>query len=304
MTLLQENKNIVSSRAKSRDLSAAIINTLKYSNHFAFPLTLEEIHTRLVGERSSRPLLNHQITQMLKTKSIFQSGNYFYLPGQSHLVALRKQNLQFSRSQLSTAKELANKLSKIPGVLSIYLTGSLAMSNSNPDSDIDFMIITQNGRLWTTRFLLTIYTTILGLRRSPNSKSYSSKLCLNLYLSPNSYLLPPDRRSLYTAYELIQAVPLYDPTNTHSKILSANPWIHDYLPNMPMPQRTVLKRNSRLRVEKGSSADERTVLNGILGLLEYALYNLQLLYMRRKITREYITRDCAFFHPHNPAPKI
>lgn len=205
-------------------------------------------------------------------------------------MARRRENRQTSLSVFSKAKHLATKLSKVPGVLSIYLTGSLAMYNSTPDSDIDFMVITKNNKLWTTRFLLTIYTTIFGLRRSPNSKRYSSKLCLNLYLTPNTYKLPPSKRSLYTAYELIQAVPLYDPTDTHSQLLSSNSWIAEFLPNFSLP-----KKSNQVHGFTDSQ---------IHGFTEYLCYHLQLLYMKNKITREYVTRDSAFFHPSNPGSKI
>ncbi|MBP9670363.1 nucleotidyltransferase domain-containing protein [Candidatus Woesebacteria bacterium] len=278
-------------------ISDSILQTLAYSDHFGFPLTLEEIHTRLVGARYSRLQITTAINKMLKTESICRSGDYYHLPGHSNLVARRENNRQTSLPVFSKAKMLAIKLGHVPGVLAIFLTGSLAMSNSTLDSDIDFMVITKNNRLWTTRFLLTIFTTILGLRRTPHSKSHSAKLCLNLYLSPTSYLLPPDRRSLYTAYELIQAVPLYDPTDTHSQILSANSWIHDYLPNAP--KGSDLKGSAQSR-----HYDERGRSDPIGAVLEFILYHLQLLYMKRKITREYITHDRAFFHPNNPSPKV
>lgn len=288
MTLLQENKNIVSSRAKSRDISHAITNTLKYSDHFGFPLTLPELYTRLIQSSCTKSQLTKSLSALVNQRKLEKTGGYYYLPGRSELVARRQHNFHHSQHPLSKARVLATKLGHIPGVLAIYLTGSLAMSNSGSDSDIDFMIITKNGQLWTTRFLLTLYTTILGLRRTPHSKTHSAKLCLNLYLSPASYLLPPQKRSLYTAYELIQAVPLYDPTNTQSNLLSANDWIHDYLPNFALP-----KSISRLTRE-----------NGKTGLLEHVLYSIQRMYMKSKITREYVTRDSAFFHPSDPGRKI
>jgi hypothetical protein len=157
------------------------------------------------------------------------------------------------------------------------------MSNSDDHADIDFMVITQNSRLWTTRFLLTLYTEFLGLRRRPLDPHTSGKVCLNLYLTPMSYELPNSKRSLYTAYELIQTVPLYDPSDTHSILLASNPWIMiscHFPPNL-----------RPLNNEQWNSNIE-------------LVYRLQLAYMRPRLTREYITPDSAFFHPHDPSPKI
>lgn len=282
-------------------ISRAILQTLRYSDHFGFPLTVDEIYFRLVGKGSSRPLLIRNINKLLKSNLIQKTDAYYHLPGRSSLVARRLKHAQLSPPQLARARHLSSILYSVPSILAIYLTGSLAVCNSSAASDIDLMIITKNNRLWTTRLLLTLYTSLLGLRRTPTSTKNTGKLCLNLYLTPKTYHLPPSKQSLYTAYELIQAIPLYDPHNTHSALLAANPWIFTYLPNAT---RTVLKRNSWLQAKKGSSADERTVLNGTLNIIEKLAYLLQKLYMRKKITRELVTPDSAFFHPRNPAPKL
>ncbi|MFZ2199488.1 MAG: nucleotidyltransferase domain-containing protein [Microgenomates group bacterium] len=246
---------------------------------------------------------------MSKRRLIQKTGDYYHLPGRKSLVVRRLQRHQFSAPQLDRAKSIASQLSKFSFIKSIYLTGSLAMSNSPRDADIDFMIITEDGVLWTTRFLITIYVSLLGLRRTPASKDTAGKLCLNLYLSPSSYLIPPSKQNLYTAYELIQAVPLYDPEGTRSELLAANSWIKQHLPNAigwsDLPPRSDLLRKPRLggvfsRLQNTIRRPGQTFMD----ILESFFYNLQLLYMRKKITREYITKTSAFFHPHDPGAKV
>lgn len=270
-------------------ISRSVLLTLTYSDHFGFPLTLEELKTRLVGPFSNT-LLTSTLSKMLRKGEIIKTANYYHLPEKELLVSRRESRKTISLPQLAQAKEIAAKFGNVKGVLAIYLTGSLAMSNSNTNSDIDLMIITENHRLWTTRILLTIYAELRGLRRRPHSPHSSGKVCLNLYLTPESFTLPTSKRSLYTAYELIQAIPLYDPHNTHPDLLLANSWIHSFLPNYPLPKGGFL-------VPKGSDS------KGI-NILEYLAYNLQLLYMRPKLTCEYITPDSAFFHPLNPGIEV
>lgn len=273
-------------------LDQAILSTLSYSDHFNFPLNMHEIQLRLVGEKSSRPQIMLHVQQLVKSKVISQTGEYYHLPARSRLIALRQQNQISSNKLLIRARSLSSKISRLSSnILAIYLTGSLAVGNASEDADIDFMIITMNNRLWTTRLLLTLYTSLFGLRRTPNSSVNSGKVCLNLYLTPNSYLIPPARQSLYTAYELIQATPLFDPHNTHSQLLIANSWIAKYLPNFPLPTTRVDPSSSLPPLENWKTAT-----------LENFAYRIQLLYMRRKITREYITPHAAFFHPNNPSP--
>ncbi len=268
-------------------LAQAIIATLTYSDHFGFPLTSSELHSRLIRVKATRAQLIRALAHFPSTRG------YYHLPGRSSLVTRRLRRAQLSAPLQSRARALATRLGHIPGVLAIYLTGSLAVSNSGPQSDIDLMVITGPGRLWTTRLLLTLYTSLRSWRRFPHSRHSSGKLCLNLFLSPASYLLPPSRRSLYTAYELIQAVPIYDPHHTHSNLLSANVWIHSYLPNFRPPHRT-----------GGDLPALTTTRITPAYIFEKLAYALQLSYMRHRITREYITPDSAFFHPHDPGIPI
>lgn len=270
-------------------LAKSILDTLTYSDHFGFPLTLREIHTRLITAHPyAEPSIFATLHDLLQKKKIGHTKDYYHLPGRSDLITTRASRAQDSHAPLLHARQLSHQLGRVPGVQAIYLTGSLAVKNASHDADIDFMIITQNNKLWTTRFFLTLYSSILGLRRTPNSTHNAGKVCLNLYLTPHSYTLPLPKRSLYTAYELIQAVPLYDPHHTHDALLAANSWIHEYLANVGLPP----------------SSPPSSLENSGTGLLENTLFHLQLAYMSPKRTREYITSDAAFFHPHDPGKQV
>lgn len=272
-------------------LDRAILATLAYSNHFSFPLTLEEIHPRLIGQRTSLSQLKLALTHLVKSKKISTQSTYYFLPGRASLIQKRESRAISSSILFHRATSLSRLLSRLPGILAIYLTGSLAVMNANHDADIDLMIITQNGQLWTTRLILTLYTSILGLRRFRNSSSYSGKLCLNLYLTPTAYRLPKSKRSLYTAYELIQSTPLHDPFDTRTHLLSTNAWIKNYLPNFKIPTHH-------------AQSPQINTLPFFSSLLEDLSYNLQYHYMKNRITREYITKHSAFFHPDDPSKKL
>ncbi|MEI8232170.1 MAG: hypothetical protein WCG44_00320 [bacterium] len=291
-------------------ISASILQTLTYSDYFGFPLTEAEIYTRLISPQvlaKDRSELLHKfgslsglqqaIKKLISQNKIGKSGQYYYLKGRSMLVTQRRSRERLSIAKLALAKSLALRLSHVPSVLAIYLTGSLAMLNSGGESDIDFMIITKSHRLWTTRILLTIYTELLGLRRRPKDQHSSGKICLNLYLTPTSYVLPPAKQSLFTAYELVQAVPLFDPHATRPALLGANSWIDKYLPNFPLP---AAQRSDLV----GCKSDQKPTRSDLVGIIEKICYHLQLCYMQGKLTQEYITPDSAFFHPSNPGDEV
>ncbi len=270
-------------------ISDSIISTLIYSDHFGFPLTQIELHTRLVGERISQKSLISQLSSMLSSKMIEKTRNFYHLPGRKTLVTRRIKRLELSNAPRIIANSRAREIGAIPGVLAVFLTGSLAMNNSDPSSDIDLMIITRPNMLWLTRLFVTLYTSILGLRRSPGARAHSGKLCLNLYLTPDTLVIPPSKQSLYSAYELIQASPLYDPQNLYPKLLLCNSWIKNYLPNF----------KPKLVGEYHYTPDYNFI-SLLLVPLEFLAYHAQRLYMRKRLTRELITRNSAYFHPNNP----
>jgi len=82
------------------------------------------------------------------------------------------------------------------------------MQNSGPDADIDFMIITpKHGRLWTTRLILSLYTETAWPPPPPHSSQKFWQTLSQLVSHPHLLCDSESKRSLYTAYELIQAVP-------------------------------------------------------------------------------------------------
>lgn len=269
----------------------AILQTIKYSDHFNFPLTLTELHHRLIGYQVSRSPLTKVVHSLTKSKLIWQLNNYYFLPRKQSLVMRRKLYARLSKPLYSYAQSLLPVLTRISSVRGIFLTGSLAMQNTDGHDDIDLMIITDSGKLWTTRLLLTLYTSLLGLRRTRNTKNIMGKLCLNLYLTTSSLSIPTTKRSLYTAYELTQIVPLYDPHNLHTLLQLSNAWVSKYLPNFPIP-----KPSTHIYKPTVGKSYER--------FFELIAYHLQYLYMKPRMTREYITPDAAFFHPKDPGSKV
>jgi D-beta-D-heptose 7-phosphate kinase/D-beta-D-heptose 1-phosphate adenosyltransferase len=165
------------------------------------------------------------------------------------------------------------------------VTGSLAMENSSEESDIDLMIVTKKGFLWTTRALTYLMIGIFGVGvRKPHDSNQKDKLCLNIWLDESDLIWPKKDRNLYTAHEIAQTVPLVNKCNAYEKFIYQNKWILDFWPNSIKIKNLKLKiNNSRVRT----------------GLLEQLAFKIQLKYMKSKITRELITPTRAVFHPQD-----
>lgn len=75
------------------------------------------------------------------------------------------------------ATRYARKIIRLPFVRMVVLTGSVAAGRATHMSDIDFLIVTQPGRIYLTRAIVVIMANIWGEYRS--NKNIAGKLCLN-----------------------------------------------------------------------------------------------------------------------------
>ncbi len=195
----------------------------------------------------------------------------------------RIQREWYSQQKLKIAKKSAKLISKIPSVLFVGVTGSLAMMNAEKNSDIDLLIITRKNMLWTTRALVYGVLKVMGYQlRKPEQKSEKDKLCLNMWLDETSLVWDRKDRNIYTGHEIAQIVPLINKKNIYEKFLFENKWILNYWPNAVTIQsiKYIAHRNN-------------------INILEKIFFKLQYLYMKNKITTEIVTLNKAIFHKND-----
>ncbi len=200
----------------------------------------------------------------------------------------RLQREKYSQKKLKIAKKSATLLSKIPTVLFVGVTGSLAMMNADKNSDIDLLIITRKNTLWTTRALVYGLLRVMCYQlRKPEQKNEKDKLCLNMWLDETSLVWEKKDRNIYTAHEIAQIVPLINKSNIYEKFLFENKWILNYWPN------AVTEQSIKYAVNRNNT-----------NILEKIAFKLQYFYMKSKITTEVITPHMAIFHKNDWGAKV
>jgi hypothetical protein len=246
-----------------------------YHDIFDYPLTFAD----LIKWNSGKDLPKIQ-----KRVEIISKNGYFTLSGKEGLIYKRALRERISAKKLEIARKASKILSFIPSVKFVGVTGSLAMSNSSEESDIDLLIITKNGRLWTSRLFAYLFIAFSGIQtRRPFDRNQKDKLCLNMWLD-ESDLVWRSPRNVYTAHEIGQILPLINKDGIYEEFLEKNKWILKYWPNSVKIQSSKVKsKNQTFRP----------------GITETLAFWLQRKHMKSKMTREVITKTRAIFHPND-----
>ena len=239
--------------ARRTALERAILQTVAYADIFEYPLTADEIHRYLIGMPAGRGTVRGLLSNNLPN-GLTRSGKFFTLTGREHTVETRKSRMTDATSYWRKAVHYGHRMSHLPFVRMVAVTGALAMDN-NADGDIDYLVVTEPGRLWLCRALIVGLVRIAALS--------GTELCPNYFLSERALVL--DERNLFTAHEVTQMVPLSG-LNTYQTLRSLNRWTDRFLPNaIGTPRRISTIEPSTRRASK---LFERTLRSRMCGPLE------------------------------------
>lgn len=326
-------------------LSSRILLTLAYSDQFSHPLTRVEVWQRLVNRQTkdahvTQEEVERELARLADLGVLDHRGQFYSLAGRKKIISVRQQRQQTATSRFPSVLRAVNYLRWIPWIEAVAITGSLAVGVCREDDDVDFLIITQPHRLWLTRMVVTGLASILGQRRywwedhdrfenegssdkhfAQVHPSVEGKWCFNMWLDTHALRVSPDKRSVYTAYEVCQAVFVYErpsyflrdgSQHIEQRFLAANRWVESFLPNFFRERECNQTRHSlenwvqtRLHQALLHRVFELLPLSfDMIGsLIWYPLdalaYVFQRWYMRAKMTIEIVDRKKALFHPRD-----
>lgn len=273
----------------------SILKTICYADIFEYPLKEEEVELWVTGKNEDSPASQARALRAgIKRANgvIAHKNSFMFLKGRDWFLELRHQREIFSQKKIAIAESIASFLKRTPTIKLIGVSGSVAMVNADEDDDIDLFIITSRNSLWLTRLLATIIVDLLGKRRRPNDTYVADKICLNMFVDEDSLATSKDRQNLYTAHEVCQLKVLYDRDNTHQKFLAANVWVRKFLPN-GIDIKILRYKDTKSKEKKSPNI----LISQYLSILNWLAKHLQLLYMKRHRTHEFVTDHCLFFHP-------
>src|SRR3990167_1433780 len=273
-------------------LSSSILSTLAYHDVFDYPLDSSEVADLLVKKRSGKESVKSELEKLREIRKVGESYRYYFLKSRQKIVRMRKLRTKYSQKKLKRAAFFAGLLKIIPSVKLVAVSGALSMRNSRKDDDIDLVIITSKGLLWTTRFLANML--LLPFKRDPAGQKISDRACLNMFLDESALLISD--RNIYSAHEICQMKLIWDRDGTYRKFIRANSWIRKYLPNWePSVERLMTNDKRKKRHEALDFRRFALVIEPLEALAKWG----QLWYMRNKLTTERISSTQLFFHPED-----
>jgi hypothetical protein len=209
-------------------LETAIWRTVAYADLFDYPLTAVQIHRYLEGVAATLPDVQECLeSSTLYGSHIIKTDHFFTLPNRSYLISKRLRREKVAATRWPAAVQYGRLIAHLPFVKMVALTGSLTMNNVEADADIDYLIVTENGRLWLCRAF------IIAVVRLASRQNII--LCPNYILTERATQFPD--KNLYTAHEVAQMVPLAGEMG-YGRLRQQNMWANTHLPNAkgsPMP---------------------------------------------------------------------
>ena len=250
-----------------------------YHDLFDYPLNFSDL---IKWKANDRSIFNNQ------QLAISNKSGYCFLEGKEGNIYKRALRKRISAKKLAIALNVTKLLRFVPGIKMAAVTGSLAMENATDESDIDLMIITKKGTLWTTRLLVYWFIGLFGIPfRRAGRQGERDKLCLNIWLDESDLIWNKKDRNIYSAHEIGQIRPLVNKDKTYENFLRANQWILKFWPNAV---KISGDKDIKLKVIKKEY---------FISFLEKFAYWIQYRHMKSRITREVVSPSRALFHPQD-----
>jgi hypothetical protein len=207
-------------------LEDSILRTILYADVFNFPMTLAEIHHFLIA---SAPVTLASIERTLMQSERLRSvvtciDGYFMVSGRETLAAIRHTREDASQRLWQNAAHYGRWLGRIPFVRMVAVTGALAVHNAVPDDDIDYVLVTQERRVWLARAFAIVLVRL--------ARGRGVQLCPNYVLAERA--LAQDAHNLYMAHEITQMIPLYG-LDVYARMRDSNAWVGKQIPNATAP---------------------------------------------------------------------
>lgn len=226
-----------------------ILRVIRYFAIFSYPPTFEEIHAYL-GKKITISQLQEDLNYMVTKKVLLVQSLWlnhenvlcYTLVQKSYFFQVRVQRDLIAQQKIESVLGYIRLIKWLPQLKLIAFSGSLSMSNTSEEDDIDLFIITATNRIWTVRFILLCIAFVTKRRGRFNL----NKICLNLFFDENGLEIPDSKKNEYIAHELFQMRSIVNKQMTFEKLLMNNSWAFAFFPNSPIKKTYRIPHTAKL----------------------------------------------------------
>jgi hypothetical protein len=217
------------------EIEKNILATLAYYDVMNYPMTSFEIHKYFTNfsQQSEAENLQPDLLAIISAleseklkKFIEEYRGFYFLKGRKNLVEQRICRNKIAERKFKILLRTVRWLRFIPYVRMLAATGSLAMKNTESQSDLDLLLVLKHGKIFTGRTLVTLAVQLLGKRR--HGEKIANRICLNYFITEKS--LGINLKDAFSASEYAFIFPLFG-FDVFQKFQEANLWIKNYKPN-------------------------------------------------------------------------
>lgn len=271
-----------------KNIGKAIVRTVAYFDIFDYPLTDFEIWRLLYKNNASLEEVGEVIKEEELKNIIAEEKGFYFLKGREEIIKKRMERYNYSDRKFKRSLKVIKFFKLVPWLKMIAVGNIMGAHNLRNEGDIDFFIITAQGRIWLARFFAIIIVKLMRLR--PNLKNSKDKICLSFFISEENLdlkelmLINSEKEDdTYFIYWFAGLVPIYDKNGIYDKFIKSNGWLLKYLPNFINPN--ILNRRKTTTARSGNYP-----VNLIFSRLENFFKKWQLKIMPKEI-KEIMNKD-------------
>lgn len=254
------------------DVAEAVLRTIAYADLFDYPLRFTEIHDGLLEARASGVAVSAALQRLQQRGIVAESEGYFFLSDRRRLPEIRRQRSSISRRIIEQNRRIIAAIKNFPFVRGLALSGALAFENGKEGDDLDFCLIVDSRRLWTTYLGLVLLTKLLGMRRL---------VCLNCLIGTEELVW--SERDFFVAHQIAFLLPLSG-ADYFRQFWAENSWTRDHVPQISLERR--LAQGRLFAGDDCDNQSRRKIIETVLALKPFNLLEKVIFYFyRRRIQR-------------------
>lgn len=213
-------------------LEQSLYRQLAYFAYFQFPLTALELWKWCDAPVATVIEIEEVLasSSWLRLRGCLSDQGFFALGDAAAWRTERLRRVTDALRKSRRASRFVRFASRLPWVKMIAVCNSLAFSFTNDESDIDLFVVTERGRIWSTRLILAGALAFMRARPGERTKD---PLCLSFFVADDRLDLSSVKigpKDPYLMFWIATLSPILDRGDVLAKLRVANGWMRPDLP--------------------------------------------------------------------------